>query len=177
MAETWWTWQQAVQFVLAHRPCEDQRIAGELLAWYVCGDTFPICWRTYRDNTMVPISGRDWVMDCDIGQGRFAQDLFQTHGNGEVVLEAAAVRRLCAPQPGPKGNGGRPPKPAWDVFYGWVIHLAERPDGLPDDPAELKRIMLQWCEDNIPDQLSETSIREKIKMIYELRTALADNSR
>jgi hypothetical protein len=177
MAGTRWTWKQAVQYVLAHRPCEDERIADALLRWYA--PSIPMWWRLHaHHSTMVPIDGREWMIDCDIGQGRFAQHLFQTHGNGEVVLEAATVERLlCARQPEPKGPGGRPPKPAWDLFYGWIIHLAERPDGLPDDPAELKRIMLDWCEENIPDQLSETSIREKIKMIYELRKALADNSR
>jgi hypothetical protein len=175
MAETWWTWKQAVQYVLANYPCEDRRIADELLRCYAPG--IPMRWWTYHDGTMATVDGREWMIDRDIGQGRLAQHLFETHGNGEVMVDAAAVQRLCARQPEARGPGGRPPKPAWDLFYGWIIHLAERPDGLPDDPAELRRMMLDWCEENIPDQLSETSIREKIKMVYELRTALARNFR
>src|SRR5262245_35759235 len=108
MTEEWWTWEQAVQWVLAHHPCENRRIAEGLLSCYAPG--ISMRWRLHCHATMVPISGRDWMKDCEIGQGRFAQQLFETHGNGEVVLEAAAVERLCgrhgdARKPGPEGSG------------------------------------------------------------------------
>jgi hypothetical protein len=114
VAETWWTWKQAVQYVLANHPCEDLRIADGLLRCFVMGDTFPVRWRLHTHHgTMVPISGRDWVRHLDIGPylgEDLEQHLFQTHGNGEVVLGAAAVQRLCvrnreAGKPGPDGLG------------------------------------------------------------------------
>jgi hypothetical protein len=113
MAETWWTWEQAVTYVLAHYPCENRRIADGLLTSFVCGDTFPARWWRHVDNTMLRIEGlgRDWVIDRDFGR-----DPFDRFGNGEIVLEAAAVRRLCEPtqvdderpdgsarKPGPEG--------------------------------------------------------------------------
>jgi hypothetical protein len=111
MPERWWTWEQAVTYVLAHRPCENRQIADGLLACYVMGDTFPVRWWRHGDNARIRVEGlgREWVRDRDVGEhlgeDRLWGRLLREYGSaGEIVLEAAAVRRLCEPAQGPDGR-------------------------------------------------------------------------
>jgi hypothetical protein len=93
LSERWWTWAQAVHFVLANFPCENLQNADGHLRCHIAGDTFPVRWWTYSDNVVVPVAGlgRDWVMDRDLGR-----DPCDRYGvGGELVLEGAAVRRFC----------------------------------------------------------------------------------
>ena len=181
MAETLWNTTEAAHYLHYHRPCNSIEHAHHLISCWIEDGTLSSWVRL--DNEALRLIDSSEYYERGAGEytlrwsgwGNLAKERYM--GFVGFLVDAEAVQGLCPLQPAPKGPGGRPPKPAWDLFYAWVIHLAERPDGLPDDPAELRRIMLEWCEANMPDQVSETSIREKVKTIYELRAILGNNSR
>ena len=62
---------------------------------------------------------------------------------------------------------GRPPKYDWEAFYRQIVLIAQHPDGLPDTQAELEEKMAKWCENNWPVCPGESSIKAKIKPIYQ----------
>jgi hypothetical protein len=130
MAETWWTWEQAVTYVFAHHedPCESRRIASERLEYFATA--IPMRWRLYHTGGMVSVDVREWMMrDRDLGTDDLV--LWERYGgNGEIVLDAAAVRRLCSPQSIPRMTK----VPRSRVKRGAAERVLARlyPDGIPD---------------------------------------------
>lgn len=63
----------------------------------------------------------------------------------------------------------RGPKPQfdWEKFYIEIIRIANEPDGLPESPAELIKIMEEWCDNNWPNSPGETSMKNKIYAVYQ----------
>jgi hypothetical protein len=60
----------------------------------------------------------------------------------------------------PRRVGGRPPHKAKDAFAAELVRVANGPDGLPEQQADLYRYMLDWCDAEFGDDApSEASIR------------------
>jgi hypothetical protein len=87
----WWSWGQAINFMLANYPCHDPRHAAALVGDEVWKSALPTRY-TSADGTCLPIDPDEW----------------RRHSAGNLVwegseftlrciqYEAAAVRRLCA---------------------------------------------------------------------------------
>jgi hypothetical protein len=157
----WWTWDQAVQYVLAHLPCENRENAAGHLAGCVMGDTFPVRWWTHSSNSMIEIAGlgREWVMDRDLGR-----DPCDRYGvGGEIVLEGAAVRRMCSPlqeTAAPVARNGRPPRevvPRLLVLAGMWMDEHGVPVAGNGEQARLEGFLADQAEGQIK---SESRIRE-----------------
>ena len=65
-----------------------------------------------------------------------------------------------APQP------GRPRAHDWDTFHREVIRIANTVDGLPESQADLVRTMSGWWQTKLGDEPANSSLREKISLIY-----------
>ena len=58
---------------------------------------------------------------------------------------------------------GRPPKFTWDAFWCHIVEIADTPDGLPMDRAELQRHMMDWCAEQWADDApTDSTVREKL---------------
>ena len=62
---------------------------------------------------------------------------------------------------------GRPRTYDWDEFHREVIRIANSPDGLPDRPADLERMMATWCLSCWGKEPVSSMIRKKISEIYQ----------
>ena len=60
---------------------------------------------------------------------------------------------------------GRPPIYNWSAFFVEIIVRADL-DGLPESQAELERSMADWCQDKWGASPGDSTIREKISLIY-----------
>ena len=54
----------------------------------------------------------------------------------------------------------------WEAFHVEIIAIANEPDGLPAAQAELVRRMASWCEENWGKQPADSTLKEKISVIY-----------
>jgi hypothetical protein len=178
MAEIWWTCDRAAQYVLAHYPCDDYPCndiidARHLLAGKVADGVLSV-WCRIGDGPRMPIDKGEWRR----APGRYLEweGAQRLQGGGDVVvyeIEATAVQRLCAPQPEPKGPGGRRRVSEWDLFLFEVVALALRPDGLPQTQADLRHYMIEWCSDptNMREPLGDDAIEKKVRSLYQFLDA------
>jgi hypothetical protein len=63
-------------------------------------------------------------------------------------------------------KGERVPKFNWDRFWVEIVRIANMTDGLPEDGEELYRCMADFCTTKFGDPPSETTIRDKLAMLY-----------
>lgn len=61
---------------------------------------------------------------------------------------------------------GRPAEHDWDSMYGEIVRIADM-DGLPGTQGELKDILLVWFSENYGIEPGESTIRRRLKPIYE----------
>ncbi len=73
--------------------------------------------------------------------------------------ETATPRRPTPPR-------GRPPKWKWGDFDREVTRIANTPDGLPENQADLVRTMSGWCLDTWRDEPADSLIRDHISEVY-----------
>ena len=59
-------------------------------------------------------------------------------------------------------QGNRPPKFNWDQFWVEIVRMAK----MPDDSEELYRRMGDFCATKFSDPPGETTIRDKLAMLY-----------
>lgn len=72
------------------------------------------------------------------------------------------------PSTAPSANtGGRPQKFDWEAFLIEVVRIANTPDGLPPRKAELVTMMLSWCTDNWNESPGESTVRERVRRVYD----------
>jgi hypothetical protein len=73
--------------------------------------------------------------------------------------ETATPRRPTPPR-------GRPPKWKWGDFDREVTRIANTPDGLPENQADLVRTMSGWCLDTWGDEPADSLMRDRISEVY-----------
>jgi len=165
MTEIWWTFWQASNYLLAHYPCDGAEHAYGLIESKIQDGTL----RTRRKD---PKSGEYFEIRPHEWHRSQRDDHVELEGADEwvgaihVEYVGSEVQKLRAVGPETsKNRGGRPPK-NWEPFWLEVIRIADHPDGLPERKADLQRQMLEWCEENMADAPRETSVRDKVSMIY-----------
>jgi hypothetical protein len=177
MAERWWTCDRVAHYVLAHYPYDDYPcndiIDARHLVDHKAVEGVLLVHRRVGDGPRVPIDKREWQRVP--GSYSEWEGEKQLEGSGTVVYEIKAedVERLCAPQPKPKGRGGRRRVSEWDLFLFEVVALALRSDGLPETQAELRDHMIEWCSDpaNMRKPLGDDAIEKKIQQLYKFLQA------
>jgi hypothetical protein len=63
-------------------------------------------------------------------------------------------------------KGAKLPKFNWDQFWVEIVRIAKMPDGLPQGTEELYRRMGDFCATKFSDPPGETTIRDKLAMLY-----------
>jgi hypothetical protein len=76
----------------------------------------------------------------------------------------------------PASQLGRPRKWNWDQFDREVTRIANTPDGLPENHADLVRTMSSWCLDTWGNEPPDSSIRDRISATYRHITEYAEKS-
>jgi hypothetical protein len=67
---------------------------------------------------------------------------------------------------------GRRPAYDWEAMWRQTVLIANTPDGLPDSPADLERMLLEWFEVTQGKAPASSTLREKISVLYrQLREA------
>lgn len=93
----------------------------------------------------------------------------QTYTIENVKVDYSALSHAGNPNTpmsaAPKGKQGRPAKFNWDLIWAELVVRAEL-DGLPPTQADCIREISQWCIDRFGDAPSETTLKEKIRLIY-----------
>jgi hypothetical protein len=168
MADTWWTIEEAATWVSARRPCRTFVACG-LVMTGAEGGIIPLRYRR-PDGQSVSIAPNEWVRTSNVGikwEGWEQQDDLG-FGAGEYEFQAAAVQRLCEPEPSKRG---RPPKtfvPQLAAFGGaWLAA-----NGTPDKKSALADALHEEC-DRRGWEYGNTQINSLAKeLIAEYRAAL-----
>ena len=84
----------------------------------------------------------------------------------EGAFQMAVGRGITEEEPQPRRRRGRPRKYDWDEFDREVIRIANTADGLPESQADLVRTMSDWWQTKLGDEPANSSLREKISLIY-----------
>ena len=82
------------------------------------------------------------------------------------LTHPAEAETLDSEPDSPSPQLGRPRKWPWDEFAFEVTRIANTPDGLPENQADLVRTMSYWCIDKWGDQPADSSIRDQISKTY-----------
>lgn len=107
-----------------------------------------------------------------VGGGMWRALDLEGEPSGTVMVERAALDQLLSPGTAKSGTkGGRPEQYDWNEFWVEVAMVADTPDGLPDSQADLVRHMADWCETNWGEQPSDSTLKSRLKPLYDKRKA------
>ncbi len=104
-----------------------------------------------------------WIIDSHASLST-AESAHVPHQTPELPSPANSIASSATVTRG-TSRGGRPVAYDWNAFNREVVRLANTIDGLPPRP-ELQRHMLEWCERTWGKSPADSTVRERIALIY-----------
>ena len=59
---------------------------------------------------------------------------------------------------------GRKPTWDWDGAIGYLLSVANKPDGLPEGQSDIERLVADWFRQKVDAEPSESRIREQVSV-------------